>query len=158
MASPGMAPAASSERTQQLNERIAVSKMVSAARAKAGANWFYWIGCLSLINSAIVISGGSLHFVVGLGISSVVDAAAKRVGSAGTILDIVINSFVAGVFALFGMFAGKTQRWAFVVGMALYAADGVLLLSAKDYLSAGFHAYALWAIYRGFQAAQQIQG
>jgi hypothetical protein len=153
-----MAPAASSERTQQLNERLAVSKMVAAARTRAGAKWFYWIAGLSLINSVIVVSGGSLHFVVGLGITSVVDAAAKRLATAGMVLDVVINGFVAGLFVLFGMFAAKAQKWAFGLGMVLYAADGLLLLSAKDYLSAGFHAYALWAIYRGFQAAEQIQG
>jgi len=157
MASAGMAPAASSERAQQVNERIAVSKMVAAARSRAGAKWFYWIAGLSVINSVMVVSGGSLHFVVGLGITSVVDAAAKRVGSAGTVLDVVINGFVAGVFVLFGMFAAKSQKWAFVLGMALYAADGLLLLSVRDFLSAGFHAYVLYAIYRGFTAAQQIQ-
>jgi hypothetical protein len=158
MASAGMAPAASAERTQQLNERFAVSRMVNAGRTRAGAKWFYWIAGLSVLNSVIVISGGNLHFVAGLGITSVVDAAAKRVGSLGMSLNIAITGLVAGMFVFFGMFAGKAKKWAFVLGMALYAADGVLLLSAKDYLSAGFHAYALWAIYRGYQAAGQIQG
>lgn len=156
MASVGMAQATSSERAQQVNERIAVSRMVAAARARAGAHWFYWISGLSLINSLIVISGGSLHFVVGLGISSVVDAMAKRIGNMGTVLDLVINGFVAGLLVLFGMLASKAQKWAFVLGMVFYAADGVLLLVLKDYLAAAFHAYALWAIYRGYQAAQQI--
>lgn len=156
MASVGMATATSSERAQQVNERIAVSKMVAAGRARTGAHWFYWIAGLSLINSLIVVSGGSLHFVVGLGISSVVDAAAKRVGNLGTILDLVINGFALAVLVLSGMFAARAQRWAFVLGMMLYAADGVLLLVFKDYLAAGFHAYALWAIYRGYVAAQQI--
>jgi len=156
MASVGMAQATSSERAQQVNERIAVSKMVAAGRVRAGAHWFYWIAGLSCINSLIVITGGSVHFVIGLGISSVVDAMAKRVGNLGTVLDVVINGFMAGVLVLFGLLASKAQRWAFVLGMTLYAADGLLLLAFKDYLAAGFHAYALWAIYRGYQAAQQI--
>jgi len=157
MASVGMATATSSERAQQVNERIAVSKMVAAGRARAGARWFYWIASLSLINSLVVMSGGNVHFVIGLGISSVVDAMAKRVGAFGTILDLVINGFAAGVLVLFGVLASRAQRWAFVLGMALYAADAILLLLLKDYVAVGFHAYALWAIYRGYQAAQQIQ-
>jgi hypothetical protein len=157
MASAGMATATSSERAQQVNERIAVSKMVAAGRARTGAHWFYWIAGLSLINSVIVISGGSLHFVVGLGITSVVDALAKRVGDVGPMLALVINGFTAGVLVLFGVFASKAQKWAFVVGMMLYAADGFLLLAFKDFFGAGFHLYALWAIYRGYVAAQQIQ-
>jgi len=154
MASAGMAPAQASERVLQESQRAAVAKMVATARVRAGARWFYWIAALSMVNSMVVIFGGNLHFVVGLGITSVVDAVAKQVGSAGSVLDIVINGFVAGVFALFGYFAIKGQRWAFLVGMALYAMDGVLLLTVRDFFSVAFHAYALFAIYRGLQAAE----
>jgi len=158
MASTGTAPALASERAAQESQQIAVSRMVAAARARVGAKWFYWIAGLSMINSMVVIFGGNFHFVVGLGITSVVDAIARRVGSAGSVLDLVINGFVAGMFALFGYYAVKAQKWAFMVGMVLYGFDALLLLSVKDYLSVGFHAYALFAIYKGFQAAQQVQG
>ncbi len=158
MASPGMAPVQASERSQQVDQRMAVAKMVIAARARAGAKWFYWIAGLSMINSLAVMSGSNFHFVVGLGITSVVDAMARQAGSLGSVLDIVINGFVSGVFVLFGYFAAKAQKWAFLVGMGLYALDGLLLLGAKDYLGVGFHAYALFAIYRGLQAAAQVQG
>jgi len=154
MASAGMAQA--SERAQQVNERMAVSRMVAAGRVRAGAKWFYWIAGLSMINSLVVIFGGNFHFVVGLGITSVVDAFAKRVGSAGGVLDIIINGFVAGVFVLFGAFASKAQKWAFLVGMALYLLDGLLLVSGKDYLGVAFHAYALFAIYRGYTVTRQL--
>jgi hypothetical protein len=63
--------------------------------------------------------------------------------------DLVINGFVAGLFCLFGSCASKAQKWAFLVGMALYALDGILLLAARDILSVGFHAYVLFCIYRG---------
>ena len=157
MASTGTAPVQASERVQQVNERVAVSKMVAAARLQVGAKWFYWIAGLSMINSLAVIFGANFHFVVGLGITSVVDAFAKRVGGMGNVLDIVINGFVAGMLVVFGTFARKAQKWAFVVGMGLYALDGLLLLSAKDYLGVAFHAYALLAIYRGYSVAGQLQ-
>ena len=153
----GTALAQSSERAAQVDQRIAVSKMVTAARARAGAKWFYWIAGLSMINSIVVITGGNLHFVVGLGITSVVDAMAKRVSSAGSVLDIIINGFVAGIFVLFGYFATKAQKWAFAVGISLYLLDGILLLGTRDFLSIGFHAYALFAICRGYKAAQLVQ-
>jgi hypothetical protein len=154
----GTALAQSSERAAQVDQRIAVSKMVTAARGRAGAKWFYWIAGLSMINSIVVMTGGNLHFVVGLGITSVVDAFAKRVGSAGSVLDIIINGCVAGVFALFGTFAVKAQKWAFLVGMTLYGLDGMLLLGVKDILGVAFHAYVLFALYRGYTAAKQVQG
>ena len=129
--------------------------LMAAARAGAGAKWFYWIAGLSILNSLVVIFGGQFHFVIGLGITGVVDAVARQAGSAGPVLDIVINGFVAGVFCLFGYFAGKLQKWAFVAGMALYALDGLLLFTVKDILGVGFHAYALFAIYRGLAALNQ---
>jgi hypothetical protein len=157
MASAGTAPAQASERIAQENQQIAVSKMVAAARMQAGAKWFYWIAGLSMINSLMVMSGTNLHFVIGLGVTSVVDGLAKHVGAAGSVLDIVINGCVAALFVLLGTFAVKAQKWAFLIGMVLYALDGVLCLGAKDFLSVAFHAYALFAIYRGFGAAQQVQ-
>lgn len=154
----GTALAQSSERAAQVDQRIAVGKMVTAARARAGAKWFYWIAGLSMVNSIAMIGGGRFHFVIGLGITSVVDAMAKRVGNVGSVLDLVINGFMAGVFVVFGMFAVKMQKWAFLVGMTLYTLDGLLLLGVRDFLGLAFHAYALFAIYKGFQSAQQVQG
>jgi hypothetical protein len=150
MASAGTAPARVSAPNPAPN-------LVAAAHVSNGAKWFYWIAGLSLVNSLVVLFGGDFHFVVGLGITSVVDVLAKQAGSAGTVLDIVINGFVAGIFVLFGAFALKAQKWAFLAGMALYALDGLLLLTVMDIFSVAFHAYALFAIYRGLAAVDQLQ-
>lgn len=146
MASVGSAP-------PTINSTTNTTQAVASARVRVSARWFYWIAGLSLINSAVVIFGGSFHFVVGLGVTSVVDAFAKQAGSAGVVLDLIINGFVAALFFVFGNFAGKAQKWAFLIGMALYALDGLLLLVTRDILSVGFHGYALYCIYRGFAAA-----
>jgi Na+-transporting NADH:ubiquinone oxidoreductase subunit NqrD len=153
----GTAFAQSSERIAHVNERIAVSKMMAAAQARAGAKWFYWIAGLSMINSLVVLRGGNLHFVVGLGITSLMDGLGKRVGEVGPVLDLVISGFVAGIFVLFGISAVKPRKWAFVTGMSLYAMDGLVLLAARDFLAVGFHGFALYAIYRGYAAAKLVQ-
>jgi len=145
MASAGTAPAT-------VNNAAMVAKATALARVRVSARWFYWIAGLSLINSAVVIFGGSFHFVVGLGITSVVDALTKQAGSAGIVLDLIINGFVAALFVLFGSCASKAQKWAFLVGLGLYAMDGLLLLIGRDILSVAFHAYALFCIYRGLAA------
>jgi hypothetical protein len=134
------------------NSAGTVAQATALARVRVSARWFYWIAGLSLINSAVVIFGGNFHFVVGLGVTSVVDALAKQAGSAGVVLDLIINGCIAGLFILFGSFASKAQKWAFLVGMALYALDGLLLLTARDILSVAFHAYALYCLYRGLAA------
>lgn len=151
MASTGAAPAP----IPGSNSTSVPAHIVAAARVRSGASWFYWIAGLSLINSAVVIFGGNFHFVIGLGLTAVVDALAKSAGNVGSVLDVIINGCIAGVFFLFGSFARKAQKWAFIVGMTVYALDALLLLMVKDILSVGFHAYALYAIYRGFSAIGQ---
>lgn len=118
---------------------------------KAGASWFLWIGLLSIVNSVIGLAGGGVHFIVGLGVTQIVDGLAHQVGSSGLVLDIIVNGFVVGIFVLFWKFAGKGQSWAFIVGMVLYALDGLLLLMFKDIFSVAFHAYALFRIYTGMK-------
>jgi len=150
MASAGTAPA-----RIQSQPDAAPTSFAASVRMRSGARWFYWIAGLSVVNSIIGIAGGNLHFVVGLGITQAVDAIAKPLGNPGMVLDLIINGVVAGIFALFGAFATKGQKWAFLTGMVLYSLDGLLLLAAKDLLSVGFHAYALFAISRGLMAIGQ---
>jgi hypothetical protein len=129
-----------------------------------GANWFYWIAALSLVNSAILHAGGEWSFVVGLGITQVVDAIAAVVaheaGASAAALAkgvaITADIAVAGIFVLFGLFARKRKTWAFAVGMALYAIDGLLFLMVGDWLSIGFHAFALVGLASGLAASRRL--
>ena len=41
---------------------------------RAGSQWFYWIAALTLINTAGSVFGSSWGFVVGLGITQVVES------------------------------------------------------------------------------------
>lgn len=134
-----------------------VQKLRAQQIVGASASWFLWIAGLSLVNSVIGLAGGNLHFIVGLGITQIVDAIAHSVGAAGIVLDLIINGIVAGVFVFFWHFARKGQKWAFLVGMVLYAADGLLLVLFKDILSVAFHAYALYRMYGGLKALPVLQ-
>jgi thiosulfate reductase/polysulfide reductase chain A len=46
--------------------------MAVEQRLKGAASWFYWIAALSLINSIIVMAGGNWHFIIGMGVTTVV--------------------------------------------------------------------------------------
>ena len=73
------------------------------------------------------------------------------------VLDLIINGFVAAVLLLFWNFARKGERWAFIVGMAVYAVDGLILLTFKDFLGVAFHGYALYRMYRGIAVIPVLQ-
>jgi hypothetical protein len=128
----------------------------------SGANWFFWIAALSIINSIVALSGSQWGFIVGLGITRVIDAiafaAAAESGSEGTIKLIAfgINLVIAGFVAVWGYLARKRHRWAYVTGMVLYGLDGAIFVFAQDYLSVGFHAFVLFQLFRGYQACGQV--
>jgi hypothetical protein len=149
MASAGAAPARVSEQQQPA---VVITKPSFLIRCSTGAACFYWIAGLTLLNSLVVFLGISLHFIIGLGISTVVDANARGLGTIGVVLDLLINGTIAGIFFVLGSLAFKRAKWAFIVGMVLYGLDGLLLLAKNDILSVVFHAYSLYAISRALTA------
>jgi hypothetical protein len=123
---------------------------------KSGAHWFFFIAGLSVINSLVLLFGGTFNFVVGLGITQLVSALAHELGSIGKTVAFILTLFVAAFFVLFGMQAKKGQKWAFLVGMILYAVDGLLFLLVQDWLSIAFHLFALYGIFKGLQALNAL--
>ncbi len=143
------------------NENQQIEDYETIAQAKSGANWFYWIAGLSLVNSLIFLFGGNWSFFAGLGITQIIDAIGFQLAQNGEfsvikIIAFVIDLVIATIFVGCGFFASKFQIWAFIVGMILYFLDGVLLLVLGEYLSAGFHVFALYMIFRGLMAARQV--
>ena len=147
MADPGftLAPSGTSPSTA-VDQRTPVLLAL-----KGKASWFAMIAGLSVVNSILSMSGASVRFIFGLGLSQIVDGLAHQAGSPGYVLDLVINGIIAGVFVLFWNFARQGQKWAWYVGMAVYTVDGLLLLLFKDYLAIAFHAYALYRMSSGLK-------
>jgi len=151
--------------TQQAQLSTASDQIQLEGQLRNGASWFYWIAGLSVINTAIVIFGGAWSFIIGLGITQLIDAVAYTVaenaqeGSAFIVkgMGVVLDLAVAGLFVLFGWLAIQQKAWAFVVGMVLYALDGMLFLLVQDFLSLGFHAFALFCIFTGYQAMKKLE-
>ncbi|MDQ2805857.1 MAG: hypothetical protein M3Z04_02870 [Chloroflexota bacterium] len=127
-----------------------------ARRAKMGANWFYWIAGLSLVNLVVQTLGIGLSLAFGLGITLLFDAIGRNAGGTIQIVALVGDVIVAGIFVLFGYLANQRQTWAFAVGMALYALDAVLLLVLRSWIGAAVHAYALYIMFNGLRANLQL--
>jgi hypothetical protein len=128
-----------------------------------GAKWFYWIAGLSLVNSGIHFARGNVSFVIGLGITQIIDAIAMFASEGHPEVSIIFRiialgfAFIfAGIFALFGRFACKRHSWAFIIGMILYVLDGLLFLLVRDWLSIGFHAFAFICILVGYNALRKL--
>jgi hypothetical protein len=135
------------------------SRAMLMSQIQRSANWFYIIAGLTLVNSALYLSGTSFSFIVGLAYTQFVDAIAKiavEKYSASSAMAfgvaLLVDAVIAGVFGLFGYFGRKGYRWAFIVGMILYGIDAVIMLAVQDFLSAAFHAFALFNLFNGARA------
>ncbi len=130
-------------------------------RMKGGANWFYWIAGLSLVNSVMFALGSPVSFLGGLGLALVMDVFVGEIVENGgpailRVIAIFFNFALFAVFAFFGYYAGKRFKGVFVAGIILYLLDGLLVLLFGDYLMAGFHAFALIFIVRGYLACLNL--
>ncbi|MFO0734164.1 MAG: hypothetical protein U0361_25005 [Nitrospiraceae bacterium] len=148
-----------------LNQPLVRELETQFAALQRGANWFYWIAGLSLVNSVVAVAGGAWGFIVGLGVTQFIDAIANAAakdldGTAATVVKVIafgIAVFIAMVVALFGMFANKRHGWAFIVGLGLYVLDGLLFVLVGDWLSVGFHVFAGFGIFSGYVALRKLR-
>ena len=147
--------------------RLAEERRKLESQVKSGANWFYWIAALSLVNSILFLTEANWTFLVGLGITQITDALATAyqvemgdwVKYAAFVLDVII----AGIFAGFGVLASRRHAWAFIVGGVLYALDGLIFLVLPllfdlppELPNLAFHVLALFFMFTGLRANMKL--
>jgi hypothetical protein len=134
------------------------TRLALEAQSRNGANWFFWIAGMSLVNSLVGLFGGQWGFVIGLGITQVIDSM-LTLGDGSTAFRLVgpvLTAAVAAVFIAFGYFAREGRRWAFIAGIALYVLDSLLFVLVRDVLAIALHAFALYCLVKGLHAKDQL--
>ena len=124
-------------------------------RIHTSANWFFWIAGLSMVNTVIAVSGGSVSFIAGLGLTQVADALMKNAGSIGLVIALAFDVLAAAVFVGLGLLARRMVVWPFVVGMTIYVLDALLLILFQSWFAVAFHVYVLVMIFLGLKALRQ---
>jgi hypothetical protein len=129
-------------------------------KVRVGSNWFILIAAFSILDSVVLLSNGNFHFVVGLGVTEISDLVANEVAAQhlewaatakGTALGLTF--LAAAFFATVGFGSRRGLRWVFVLGLAFYAVDLVVLVFLREWLCIAFHGYALFRISGGLRAA-----
>jgi hypothetical protein len=140
------------------------TRLKAEHQLRSGTNWFWWIAGLSIVNSLIILSGSNWNFVVGLGMTQIVDGVAQAlaeefvdVGTIVKVAGLLIDIAIAGLFVLLGFLARKHFAWAFIIGMVLYGLDSLIFLLVQSWLNVGFHAFALFGIYSGLKALKTLK-
>jgi hypothetical protein len=145
----------------EMERRTATANTMRAV--KNGANNFYWIAGLSVVNSLISIFGGGIIFVIGLGATLFIDAVAAGIAQelGGNVIVLVMGFLFSLIFdlifVLFGYFAGKGKRWAFIAGLVLYGLDALLMLVFQEWIGFAFHLYFMWGVWQGMQALGRLK-
>ena len=124
-------------------------------RRRIGGGWFYWVAGISFINAVITLAGLHWRFIVGLGTTQVATGLAVRAGR-GWAAAILLDLLLIGGFAVLGYLALQKRLWAFAVGIAVYALDGLIFLAARNWIGLGFHVFVLVMVCKGLQAARQL--
>lgn len=122
---------------------------------RSGALWFYWVAGLSVVNSLASLSGQQWRFILGLGITQLADALAVHSGR-GLGAVAVMDAVIVGGFVLLGRFAERGRVWAFGVGAAIYALDGLIFVGLRDWIGVAFHVFVLVMTVRGLDAARRL--
>ncbi len=127
---------------------------------RGSAAWFYWIAALSLVNWMALALGQDLAMIFGLGITQLASGIAffhgpelaevHRTLVAGSL---AVTLGAAAVFGLLGYYARQGRLWAYGTGMALYGLDALIFAWAQDWISVGFHVFALYLLGLGISAA-----
>ena len=129
-------------------------------RYKSGANWFYWIAGLTLITSIVTFFGGGWRFLISLGTTQFFDGVAEGMstefGGAPQVIALVLDIFVTALFVLFGVLAGKKILSAYMIGMIVYALDGLVSLLFQDLIGVLAHAVVLFFMARGYMAGREL--
>ncbi|MGV3640599.1 MAG: hypothetical protein ACO1NZ_08785 [Adhaeribacter sp.] len=118
----------------------------------SGANWFFWIAGLSVLNSLLSYFYGDWNLFIGLSGMHLVDLLAQKETTLLRGLGLNLNLGAALLFCWLGLLARKRNRRAFMAGFLFYLADSLVFLMLADSASLGFHALGLFMILGGYRS------
>lgn len=137
-------------------------RILDKKTAYAGANWFFWLAALSVVNTLIIFLSQLPNMPFAFGITQWLDGTTGPLSSEGWrpalhTSGLVINLLIAAGFAGFGYFARRGNDLAFLLGIFLYVVDAVLSLGLKDFFGFAFHFVGFFFLFRGLLASRHVR-
>jgi hypothetical protein len=139
-------PSVDNSQIEEIKRRLETDRQY-----RGGISWFFWIAALSVINTVMYLMGSDTSFLMGLGVTQFIDVIAIQLradlGSGSeiiTVVAIVLDLLLAGIFVIFGILGRKKMLWAVVVGMVLYLLDGIFIFVLQVYSSGSFTFWPWW--------------
>lgn len=139
------------------------TRLLLLLRARSGINWFYWVGALSIINTLIFASGNQPNYFLSLALVQVVNSYSATVSAGSSVavwmhwVAVAIDLLLAAVFIYFAYRGQRGGRRWVVVGLVLYAFDGLIFLVFNVWLGVLFHAFVIYSVLRGLRALDTLE-
>ena len=141
---------------QTYDQTVATTGVRHVVDMHRGAEWFFWIAALSVINSLVVTFSQTGNMLFGLGGTRLVDEMLRANSLAPvSVTGLAFSLAIAGIFAYIGYLAWRGSDNAFIVGMFLYVIDAMIVLGFKDFFAFGFHMVAMFFMFRGLLASRR---
>jgi hypothetical protein len=121
-----------------------------------GADWFFWLAILSLINTLLVFYYNLPNTPIALGITQWLDGT-NAFGASMSTQSLGLNILIAGVLAMFGLMARRGSDLAFVVGIFLYVIDAMMIIGQREFWGFGVHLIGLFFLVKGLLASRHIR-
>jgi len=122
-----------------------------------GADWFFWLAILSVINSLIVYFYQTPNTPIALGITQWVDGTTSGFNAKMTLAGLATDILIAAILATFGLLARRGSDVAFVIGIFFYVIDAFLMIGMQDFFGFGVHLLALFFLVKGLLASRHIR-
>ena len=110
-----------------------------------GAGAIYLVAALTLVGAALSLASHDAGVIIGLGLT----------GWAGVAPAGWVALALAAGFAVLGLLAQGGRLWAFAVGAAVYALDGLIVVAAHDWVAVAIHTGVLVMMVRGLEASRR---
>lgn len=117
-----------------------------------GRQWFLTIFGLSVINSVIFFSKGTVSFVFGLGITRYFEVLYIQLFEVFDVVGLVCSILFSSIFFVVYVLNRTFNKPAFIFGMVFYGVDTLLVLGLSDWLGVAVHVYVLFMLFKIYKA------
>lgn len=142
--------------TPENNPVILAKKMLSLEnKIKAGIASISAIGLFSLINTFVFSAGGKVSFVVGLGVTQLIDGFLKQgswASSGNSMIAFLLDLGISVGFMQLGRMAKKRTKNILLTSLILYGLDTVIFVFTQTWIGLLFHLFFLYGLWTGYRA------
>jgi hypothetical protein len=126
------------------------------AESRNNANYFFWAAGLAAIASGLFPL--RINILVNVGMFDLLGLYGRKTLEGYPLAaEGVVGAWMTTLVGL-GLAARAGHRWAFWLGMILYAADMVALMATFSIWAFGVHAFFVFKWFQGQRALKEIQG